>query len=315
MSTTAEPLPAAARTDGDGGREAPTVVRRLLRRPSAAASLAVIALLAVLALAAPLITHWYGASPTAFDGKAVDQALGGLPRGTAGGIGGEHWLGVEPVSGRDVFARIVWGTRVSLLIAVLATLLSVTLGTFLGLLAGFLGGRTDTVIGRTMDLLMSFPSLIFMIALMAAAPGADRELLLVVVLGFFGWPYVGRIVRGQTMVLAHGEFVEAARALGARRRALLVREILPNLTGPVLVVATVSIPGCVATEAGLSFLGVGVRPPTPSWGQMIASAVPWYAADPAYFLIPGGFLFLTVLAFNVLGDAVRDELDPGSKQR
>lgn len=267
------------------------------------------------ALAAPLITWLADTSPTAFHGEAVDPALGGLPRGAVGGISAEHWLGVEPVNGRDVLARVVYGARVSLLIAVFATALSVALGTALGLLAGFLGGWADTVIGRLMDLLMSFPGLIFMIALISAAPGVDRRLLLVVVLGFFGWPYVGRIVRGQAMVLARGEFVAAARVLGASRRTLLTREVLPNLIGPVLVVATTSIPACIATEAGLSFLGVGVQSPTPSWGQMIATSVPWYAADPAYFLIPGAFLFSTVLAFNVLGDAVRDALDPRSQRR
>ncbi|MDH6144738.1 peptide/nickel transport system permease protein [Kitasatospora sp. GP30] len=292
-----------------------TVLRRLLAQRSAAIALAVVAGLVLVAVAAPLITWVAGSSPTAFHSDAVDPALGGLPRGAAGGISTRHWLGVEPVNGRDVLARVVYGAQVSLLIAVLATALSVVLGTALGLVAGFFGGWVDTAIGRTMDLLLSFPSLIFMIALISAAPGVDRRLLLVVVLGFFGWPYVGRIVRGQAMVLARGEFVAAARVLGASRRALLLREVLPNLTGPVLVVATMSIPGYIATEAGLSFLGVGVQAPTPSWGQMIATAVPWYAADPAYFLIPGAFLFVTVLAFNVLGDAVRDALDPRSRPR
>ncbi|ARF82166.1 ABC transporter permease [Kitasatospora aureofaciens] len=292
-----------------------TVIRKLVSQRSAALAFAVVAGLVLLAVAAPLITWIAGSSPTAFHGDAVDPGLGGLPRGAAGGISARHWLGVEPVNGRDVLARVVYGAQVSLLIAVLATVLSVLLGTALGLVAGFFGGWVDTVIGRTMDLLLSFPSLIFMIALISAAPGTDRRLLLVVVLGFFGWPYVGRIVRGQAMVLARGEFVAAARVLGASRRALLVREVLPNLTGPVLVVATMSIPGYIATEAGLSFLGVGVQAPTPSWGQMIATAVPWYASDPAYFLIPGVFLFVTVLAFNVLGDAVRDALDPRSQRR
>jgi peptide/nickel transport system permease protein len=302
------PLGPAVRTER-------SVLRRLLAQRSAVAALAVIALLVLVAIAAPLITWLAGTSPNAFDPGAVDPALGGLPRQHGGGISGRHWLGVEPVNGRDVLARIVHGARVSLLIALLATVLSVVVGTVSGLVAGFFGGWVDTVVGRLMDLLMSFPALIFMIALISAAPGVDRRLLLVVVLGGFGWPYVGRIVRGQAMVLARGEFVQAARALGASRRDLLLHEALPNLAGPILVVATMSIPGYIATEAGLSFLGVGVRPPTPSWGQMIASAVPWYATDPAYFLMPGTCLFVTVLAFNVLGDAVRDAIDPGSRQR
>ncbi|KAA2261054.1 ABC transporter permease [Solihabitans fulvus] len=284
--------------------------RSVLANRATTVSLVAILVLLVAALAAPVLTALAGTSPTAFDTGALDANLGGLPRGGFGGISSAHWLGVEPGSGRDLFARILYGTRVSLLIALAATAVSVVLGTVLGLVAGFFGGWADAVIGRVMDLLMSFPSLIFMIALMSVAPAANRELLLVAVLGFFGWPYAGRIVRGQAMSLSRREFVEAARALGANRRTLLFGEVLPNLAGPVLVVATLSIPACVATEAGLSFLGVGVRPPTPSWGQLIAQAVPWYAADPLYFLLPGALLFGTVLAFNVLGDAVRDALDP-----
>ncbi|WP_225724664.1 MULTISPECIES: ABC transporter permease [unclassified Nocardia] len=288
-------------------------LRRLLRQPSGVAGLAVITVLLLMAVAAPLLTWWSGTPPTAFDPAAIDATLGGLPRGSFGGVGADHWFGVEPLSGRDIFARVVWGARVSLLISVAATALSVLIGTAVGLIAGYLGGWVDAFLGRTMDLILSFPALIFMIALMSSAPDANRELLLVVVLGLFGWPYVGRIVRGQAMALARSEFVQAARAAGARPRALLFREMLPNLAGPVLVVATVSIPGYIATEAGLSFLGVGVRPPTPSWGQMIATAVPWYLSDPVYLLIPCAFLFLTVLAFTLVGDAIRDVVAPGGR--
>ncbi|MFD1939372.1 ABC transporter permease [Nonomuraea mangrovi] len=282
------------------------LARRVLADRAATAGVTVIALLVLMALGAPLITALTGQSPTEFHPEAIDPALGGLPKGPWGGISAEHPLGVEPATGRDVLARVVWGARLSLLISLLATVLSTTIGTVLGLVAGFLGGWADMVIGRVMDLLMSFPSLIFMIALMSVAPDGDRELMLVAVLGLFGWPYIGRIVRGQAMALAGREFVEAARVLGATRRTILFREVLPNLTGPIMVVATLSIPGYIATEAGLSFLGVGVRPPTPSWGQMIASAVPWYAADPVYFLVPGLFLLVTVLAFNLVGDAFGD---------
>lgn len=287
-------------------------MRRVLGDRAAAVSLGVILVLVGVALAAPLITGLVGHSPNDYDSSAVDAELGGLPRA---GMTADHWFGVEPGSGRDVFARIVWGARVSLLISGCATLTSVAIGTIVGLVAGFFGGWIDAVIGRLMDVLMSFPALIFMIAAMSVAPDVNRELILVVVLGLFGWPYVGRLVRGQTMSLAKREFVEAARALGASRRTLLFTEVLPNLAGPILVVATLSIPAYITTEAGLSFLGVGIRPPTPSWGQMIASAVPWYATDPLFFLIPGLFLFVTVLAFNALGDAIRDALDPRSKAR
>ncbi|WP_214324116.1 ABC transporter permease [Nonomuraea sediminis] len=274
---------------------------------AALAGAAVIGLLVLAAAAAPIVTAATGQSPTEFHPEAIDPALGGLPKGGWGGIGPEHLLGVEPGSGRDVLARVVWGAQVSLLISLAATVVSTAVGTALGLAAGYLGGWADMVVGRLMDLLMSFPSLIFMIAVMSVSPDGDRELILVGVLGLFGWPYIGRIVRGQAMALAGREFVEAARVLGAPRGAILFREILPNLTGPVLVVATLSIPGYIATEAGLSFLGVGVRPPTPSWGQMIASAVPWYAADPVYFLIPGVLLLVTVLSFHLVGDALQGE--------
>ncbi|MFI6603067.1 ABC transporter permease [Nonomuraea sp. NPDC050536] len=276
-------------------------------RGAALAGAVVIGLLVLMAAGAPVITAVTGQSPTAFHPEAIDPALGGLPRGGWGGIGAGHLLGVEPGSGRDVLARVVWGAQVSLLISLAATIVSTAVGTALGLVAGYLGGWADMAVGRLMDLLMSFPSLIFMIAIMSVAPDGDRELILVGVLGLFGWPYIGRIVRGQAMAMAGREFVEAARVLGAPRGAILFREILPNLTGPVLVVATLSIPGYIATEAGLSFLGVGVRPPTPSWGQMIASAVQWYAADPVYFLIPGVLLLVTVLSFHLVGDALQGE--------
>lgn len=288
---------------------------QVLSRPGVRAAAVVITILVLAALAAPLITGLAGTSPTAFDRSAVDEGLGGLPVGHLGGVSAHHLLGVEPGNGRDVLARLVYGARVSLLIALAATAVSTVLGAALGLVAGYFGGVVDTVVSRLTDLVMSFPALIFMIALMAAAPGVNRQLMLITVLGFFGWPYVARIVRGQAMVLRHTEFAEAARALGAGRTDLLLREILPNLAGPILVVATMSIPSCVAAEAGLSFLGVGVRPPTPSWGQMIASAVPWYATDPTYFVIPCLALFATVLAFNVLGDAIREALDPRSRAR
>ncbi|GAA2355309.1 ABC transporter permease [Nonomuraea africana] len=304
--TLAQLAEAPAAPPATAGSSARQLARRILSDRAATAGATVIALLVLMAVGAPLITAITGQSPNEFHPEAIDPALGGLPKGSWGGISAEHPLGVEPTTGRDVLARVVWGARVSLLISLLATLLSTALGTVLGLVAGFRGGWADMVIGRLMDLLMSFPSLIFMIALMSVAPDGDRELMLVAVLGLFGWPYIGRIVRGQAMALAGREFVEAARVLGASRRTILFREILPNLTGPILVVATLSIPGYIATEAGLSFLGVGVRPPTPSWGQMIASAVPWYAADPVYFLVPGLFLLATVLAFNLVGDALGD---------
>ncbi len=198
-----------------------------------------------------------------------------------------------------------------MLIALAATLLTTVLGVVFGLLAGYFGGRTDMVISRVMEFLMAFPALIFMIAVLSALPADDRQYLLVVVISVFGWPYLARLIRAQTMSLKQREFVEAARASGASRAQIVFVEILPNLRSTILVMVTMAVPGYIGTEAGLSFLGVGLVPPNPSWGQMIASSVSWYSVVPAYFLVPGTFLALLVLAFMVLGDRVRAAVDPG----
>ncbi|TLF83419.1 ABC transporter permease, partial [Nonomuraea sp. KC401] len=265
----------------------------------------------LMAICAPLISLITGHGPNDFDTAAVDTDLGGVPHGTLGGISAEHPLGVEPQNGRDILARIAYGARVSLLIALAATALTTLLGVVLGMLAGFYRGWADQVICRVMDFLMAFPALIFMIAILSSLPQGDRPVLLVVVISVFGWPYLARVVRGQTMTLVNREFVEAARASGASTGALVFKEILPNLRSSLIVMTTLAVPGYVGTEAGLSFLGVGVTPPTPSWGQMIASSVGWYAVDPMYFAIPGTFLFLTVLSLTVLGDRLRAAFDSG----
>ncbi|WP_030730780.1 ABC transporter permease [Streptomyces sp. NRRL F-2890] len=289
------------------------VTRTLLRDPVAAACLGYIALIVLMAVCAPLIVRISGWNPYEFDQSAIDSDLGGIPAGSWGGISGSHWLGVEPGSGRDVFARIVYGARSSLVISLGATVLTTALGVVFGLLAGYFGGRTDMLISRVMEFLMAFPALIFMIAVLSALPAEDRRYLLIVVISVFGWPYLARIVRGQTMSLKEREFVEAARASGASRTTIVFTEILPNLRSTILVMVTLAIPGYIGTEAGLSFLGVGLAPPTPSWGQMIASSVNWYAVVPTYFLVPGAFLALLVLSFMVLGDRLRTAVEPGGR--
>lgn len=288
---------------------------RLRRDPAAIAGLAIVLLFVLMALAAPLLTALNGHGPNEFHPEKIDKALAGAPKGSFGGIDGDFWLGVEPGTGRDVFSRMVYGARVSLLISVLATGVATVTGTVLGLLAGFSGGRVDALISRVMDLVLSFPHLIFMIALVSVLPEANRMLELVFVMGFFGWPYIGRIVRGQALVLRNREFVEAARAAGMTRARIVFREVLPNLLAPILVYATLTIPINIGTEAALSFLGIGVRPPNASWGQMMATAMNWYQVDPTFFVVPGVCLLLTVLAFTLLGDAFRDALDPRSAGR
>lgn len=296
---------------GGGPTSARRVIRTMRKSPAVLFCVGFIALITLMAIAAPWLTHLSGWGPYEYDANAVNADLGGIPNGPLGGISAEHWFGVEPQSGRDIFARIAYGARVSLLIAVSATLLTTLIGVILGTLAGFFGGWTDQVISRVMDFLMAFPSLIFMIALLSALPAGNRPVLLVLVLSIFGWPYMARVVRGQTMSIKNREFVEAAQASGASKLRIVFREVLPNLTGTIIVMCTLSVPGYIGTEAGLSFLGVGVTPPTASWGQMIAAAVPWYATDPMFFFVPGLFLFLTVLAFTVFGDHLSKAIDTG----
>jgi peptide/nickel transport system permease protein len=228
-----------------------------------------------------------------------------------------HWLGTDQL-GRDVLARILYGARISLLIAFLATLLSVTLGVLLGVVAGYKGGWIDTLISRTMDVFLAFPLLLFAIALAGVVPekafglsgNALRIAVLVFIIGFFSWPYMGRIIRGQTLSLREREFIDAARSMGARTPHVLFRELLPNLVAPILVYSTLLIPTNILFEAALSFLGVGINPPTPSWGGMLNQAIDFYRVDPMFMIVPGAAIFLTVMAFNLLGDGLRDALDP-----
>ena len=293
----------------------PTSTRRILtklgRDKAALCCVAFLLLVVAMAVFAPLITKISGWGPYEFDSAAINSDLGGVPHGALGGISGRHWFGVEPQNGRDLFARVVYGARVSITIALSATVLTGVLGVVFGMLAGFYRGWVDQVISRLMDFLMAFPALIFMIAILSSLPAGNRPVLLVGVISAFGWPYLARVIRGQTMTLANREFVEAARASGAKNTAVVFREILPNLRGSIIVMTTLAIPGYIGTEAGLSFLGVGVSPPTASWGQMISGSVSWYSVDPMFFAIPGAFLFLTVLSLTVLGDKIRSVIDAG----
>lgn len=305
----ADPVgPAGSPRSDRGGPALPRrrrLPRLLLSRPATVISLVFLALLVLMAVLAPVLTAISGHDPYTFDETAIDPNLGGLPIGPLGGIGADHWFGVEPLNGRDLFARIAYGARFSLTIAVLATIVTTTIGVLLGTLAGFFGGLVDQVIGRVMDFLMAFPSLIFMIAILSAVPEANRMVMLIVVLSLFSWPQLGRVVRSQAMSLRQREFVEAAVASGAGRARIVFAEVIPNLSGTIIVIATLMLPQYIATEAGLSFLGVGVRPPDPSWGQMISAAVQWYQTNPMFFVFPGLFLTCTVLSCMVIGDHVQ----------
>ena len=295
--------------------------RRLKRDKVAIAGFCFLVFLILVAIFAPLIVKVLGDPPTEFHQDLIDTAGGTLlPTGAFGGMSWDHLMGVEPVNGRDIFSRVVYGSRISLLIAFFATLLSVIIGTTMGVVAGFFGGWVDNVISRLMDMFLAFPLLVFAIALAGVFPDSAfglrgntlRIVLLIFIIGFFNWPYIGRIIRGQTLSLRHREFVDASRSLGARRPYILFTELLPNLVAPILVYATLLIPTNILFEAALSFLGVGVRPPTPTWGGMLSDAVTFYTS-PHFMLWPGLAIFATVLAFNLFGDGLRDALDPRTR--
>jgi peptide/nickel transport system permease protein len=286
-------------------------LRRLTADRFALGGAIVVAFYVVVALAAPLITHLLGVDPYTYHLETLgpDSA----PAGSLGGVSADHWFGVEPLTGRDLLAIVVVGSRTSLLVGVGATIVSVVLGTVLGLLAGYLGGAVDWLVARGIDVLIGLPALVFMIAVGAVVPAwFPRTLLLVLVIGLFGWSGIARVVRGQTMSLRQSGFVRASQGLGASHYHVVFRQLLPNLAATVVVFATIAVPGAIGAEAALSFLGVGVPPPTPSWGRSIGNAVTWFSVDPMYLVFPGLALFGITLAFNAFGDGLRDALDPRS---
>jgi len=320
---TAEEVPAAIR-----GRSLGQIAWRRLRRDKVAMAggVFIIFITLVATLAGP-ITHWYGQLPNTVNNfpphSLLDPATQ-MPIGSFGGVSGTHWLGVTPELGNDVMANLIYGARTSLIIGVLATLLAVLLGVSTGLIAGYYRGFADTALSRLFDLLLSFPVLLFSISLLAIFDDVPsflglsgvplRFAVIIFVLGFFSFPYIGRLIRGQVLSLREKEFVDAARSLGATNFRIMSREILPNLVGPILVYATLAIPINILGEAGLSYLGVGVPAGTPSWGKMLSDAGGYFTIDPMYLFVPGVALVLTVLAFNLFGDGLRDALDPKSRR-
>ncbi|MGH4034573.1 ABC transporter permease [Actinomycetota bacterium Odt1-20B] len=295
---------------------APQFWRRLRAQRAAVAAAAVVALLVLVALGAPLLTALEGQDPTTYHPKLIDSARGGVPIGSFGGAGADHWLGVEPQTGRDLFARLVYGARVSLGVALAATLIQVLLGVAVGIAAG-LGNRwVDQALSRATDVIVAMPLMILSLALMAIVPGGfPRPVLVALVIGLVAWGNMAKVVRAKTITLKELDHVAAARLSGWRTAQIARRELLPALAAPVLTYAALLVPMNITVEAALSFLGVGVKPPTASWGQMLTSADVWYQAAPQYLLLPAGALFVTVLALTVLGDGVRTALDPRAASR
>ncbi len=264
------------------------------------AGVVLLGIVVVCALFANVIAPY---DPTAQDYSAVAQ-----------GPSAQHLLGTDDL-GRDVLSRIVYGSRVSLQVGAIAVSIAVLLGGTLGLLAGYVGGVTDDVIMRFVDAVQAFPGLILALALAAAlGPGVGNVMIAV---GFISAPAMARLTRGQTLSVREREFVAAAKVMGAPPRTIIARHVWPNVTAPIIVQATLLVATAIVTEASLSFLGVGVQPPTPSWGSMLRTGSQYLEVAPWIALAPGVAIFLTVLAFNVLGDGLRTVLDPrlSSRQR
>ena len=284
----------------------------------ALASIVFIVVMIALALVAPLVSRYVVHHPP--DHLYLEQLNQfNLPRGPSKAF----WFGVDD-SGRDLFVRVLYGARTSLVVAFFATGISLVIGVSVGLVAGFYGRRVDTVLSRFTDIIMSLPVLLLALGLVAGCGlqsqgclgGLIKPGLLLVsyVIGLFNWPYISRLVRGEVLRLREKEFVEAARAAGASNVRIMTREVLPNVFAPVLVFTTLIIPNNILFEAALSFLGIGVPPTTPSWGKMLSDAGSIFTVAWWMMVFPGLFLFATTLAFNLVGDGLRDALDPRARR-
>jgi peptide/nickel transport system permease protein len=288
--------------------------RRFRQDRVALVSLAFIVFVIVIAIAAPLVVSLLGLPGPDVQNLNLTDSFGS-PLGPSLA----HPFGVDPL-GQDVMSRVVYGARVSLEVGIFGTAIATAIGVTVGTLAGFYRGWIDTLLSRTMDVFLSIPILLLGIGIGAACavrgcaggiiqPGLG---LIIFLIAIATWPYIARIVRGLVLSLREREFVEASRALGASDLRIMFREILPNLAAPIIVYASLQIPFNILFEASLSYLGIGIRPPTPSWGQMIAAATPIFSTAWWYMVFPGVALLSTVLAFNLLGDGLRDALNPRS---
>ena len=267
------------------------------RNRLAMAGAAVVLLLFLMALFAPWLTPY---DPYAIDLEAMTEAPSWA-----------HWLGTDQF-GRDLLTRILYGTRISLVIGIVPTLMSMAIGTTLGLAGGFYGGKVDMVIMRLCDIVLAFPSLLLAMVVMYTLGATLVNIF--IALAAVGWAGTARVVRSQVLSLKEKEFVEAARAVGVKNSVIMARHILPNCLPALIVLFTLGIPGAILSEASLSFLGVGAQPPTPSWGLIVTSGKEFLFSAPWVAIAPGVFILVTVLAFNFMGDGFRDALDPYMKQ-
>jgi len=299
-------VPDATELEGESriqGRSPARLAWERLRRDRAAmVSFVVIVLIALVAIGAPLLAALVGHGPN-------DQYrdIGLTPQGLPKGPSSTFLLGTDDL-GRDLLVRIAYGSRISLLVGVVSTLISVVFGVVVGVVAGYLGGRVDTVIALIIDVVLSIPFLLAGIAVVSIV--GPSLTVTIIVIAFFSWSSIARIVRGQVLSIREREYVEAARSLGASDRRIMFVDVLPNVLAPVIVYTTLLIPLAIVSEATLSFLGLGVPAPTATWGGMLDGSLQYYRVAWWYLLFPGLALLITTLAFNIFGDGVRDAFDP-----
>lgn len=269
------------------------VVRTLLRQKLSVIALMIIVFLFSLAAFAPLIAPYPPDEPDFYY--------------VLKGPSAKHWLGTDDL-GRDLLSRVIYGARVSMTVGMACTIFSLMLGTFLGLLAGFRGGLTDQLIMRLVDMIMIFPGLIFVLVLAAAlGPGMIN---IIIAITLFGWVGVARLIRGQVFAVRETPYVEAAQAMGASHWRVMFKHVFPNCTAPLIVMAALGLGGAVGMETGAAFLGIGVQPPTPSWGRELRTGFTYLSTMPLFSIAPGVLITSAILAFVLLGDGLRDALDP-----
>lgn len=325
---TSDAVDTAIAVSGEGqapvGRSPGQLMWRRFRRDKTGVISAIIVIFFILvALAAPLISLVYGKNPDAEYGLDNPGLLNpyGYPVLPNGGISSEFWFGIEPGLGRDVFTQLLYGIRTSLGLALAATVATTVIGVVVGIVIGYTGGRIDYFVGRVIDIMLSFPATLFIIAFMPVlesrfvspeeeTPVWLRAVSLIVFLTVFGWAPLARLLRGNVLSLREREFVEAAKVTGASPGRIVFKELLPNLWTPILIQSTLLLPALVASEAALSYLGVGMIEPVPDWGRMFQRGTEVYVDDITYLIFPGVALLLFIIAFNLLGDSLRDAFDP-----
>jgi ABC-type dipeptide/oligopeptide/nickel transport system permease subunit len=302
------------------GRSPREIAWRRFKRNKVGVGATILSLLILsMSLFAPLVCKVLGIDPNTLNLEVLNAS--GIPTGEAAKFSLDHPLGLVPGTGRDLLAQLLYGSRISFLVAILTTFTALTIGFFVGIAGGYFRGRVDGALGRFTDFLLAFPAFFMIVALSQpmverieslgiVEDNGARILFLILFLSFFGWPGFSRLIRSQVMSIREREFVTAAQAMGAGRWRIISKELIPNLWAPVIVVVSLSLPGYLATEAVYSFLGLGVQPPASTWGLLLSNATRFVTVMPSFFLITAGSLVIVVLAFNLVGDALRDALDP-----